>query len=434
MGRAIKPVAIRRERANGPCEVRGVSGFWVKYNLLSDAGLHNVRAAMAAAGKQAEIQAAINGTGTFNYVFGQADEDEFENKYQGDHQDQQGSGEESGEGEAESDSQTDGSGGGGSMEDIVRQIAGELDEKQGEALAETMQEFVTHQELAAELAAFQPKQSGEGGEGIYSIITKIEFNMPEPKELEGLFHNQFPTLVRCVQAGKHVFLPGPPGTGKSHAAEQVATALEWGFASMSFGPTTPESRLWGGMDAHGKFFEPPFVTGARYAQDNPDKGFIFCMDEMDNGHAGIIATTNSAMANGWFTAPNGDVIRMGRNFVIVAAANTYGTGPTAEFSGRNKLDAATLDRFVYIPWDTDLAVETALVHQWLDKIAAKGWLNVWRTARGNVEKNGLKQFVTMRGCVSGAQLVAGGFTPQEAFALVLGNKVPADQLRKISPF
>ncbi len=428
MGRAIKPVAIRRERSGGPVEVQGVSGFWVKHGLLSEAGLSNLDAALNASEFGDVIRQDMTGSHTFLYTLGAGDPQEYENKYKNEDAPPPPSGDPQDQGE----SQSDGSSGGGSMEDIVRRIAGEMDATMLDGVVKGLSDYVTHQELAAELEAFQPKQSGEGG--IYSIITKIEFNMPDPKELDGLFHNQFPTLMKCVQAGKHTFLPGPPGTGKSHAAEQVATALGWGFASMSFGPTTPESRLWGGMDAHGKFFEPPFVTGARYAQDNPESGFIFCMDEMDNGHAGIIATTNSALANGWFTAPNGDVITMGRNFVIVAAANTYGTGPTAEFSGRNKLDAATLDRFVYIPWDTDLAVETALVHQWLDDIPAKGWLNVWRTARKNVETNGLKQFVTMRGCVSGAQLIAGGFSAQEAFALVLGNKVPADQLRKISPF
>jgi MoxR-like ATPase len=228
-----------------------------------------------------------------------------------------------------------------------------------------------------------------------------------------------------------VYLPGPPGTGKSHAAEQAATMLGWNFASLSLGPTTPESRLWGGMDAHGNFHEPPFIKLARHAQDNPDSGSVYCLDELDNGNSGVIATLNSAMANGWFTAPNGDVISMGRNFVIIGAANTYGTGPTAEFAGRNKLDAATLDRFVYLPWDTDLGVETALTKTILETAVAKAWLEVWRTCRKNAKDNGLKVFVTMRGCLNGAKLISAGFSPQEALEVVLLNKLPDDQRRKV---
>ncbi len=192
------------------------------------------------------------------------------------------------------------------------------------------------------------------------------------------------------------------------------------------------------MDAHGKFHEPPFVTLAKYARDNPDSGAVFCMDEFDNGNPGIIATINSAMANSWFTTAEGEFVSWGNNFVIIAAANTYGTGPTAEFSGRNRMDAATLDRFMYLPWETDLEVERVLVHAHLaehpkGKLLADDWLKVWRQTRASVESNGLKIFVTMRGAINGARLLSADVPVKEVFARVLGNKIPADQLRKINP-
>lgn len=275
---------------------------------------------------------------------------------------------------------------------------------------------------------------GDGG------IFKIEVSVGNKVEVkEGLYHSAFPTLLRMIGAGMHVYLPGPPGTGKSHMAEQVANTLGWKFGAISLGPTTPESRLWGGMDANGHFHEPLLIQCLRYAQDNPEQGAIFCLDEMDNGHSGIIATLNSLMANGWVTAPNGDIIRVGSNFSFIACANTYGTGPTAEFSGRNKLDAATLDRFQYVPVPTDLNVESTMVNAWLEPVEngariAEDWLAAWRTARKNAADNGLKVFVTMRGAINGARLLRAGFDIEEAFAVTLGNKLPADQLAKISPF
>lgn len=290
------------------------------------------------------------------------------------------------------------------------------------------------QGLAAEVAAI-PQGSGNGGAG----FLRIEVRTPTKVDIkDGLFHAQFPKLVRWVGSGNHVYLPGPPGTGKSHAANQVAQTLGWRFGSISLGPTTPESRLWGGKDANGNFHEPTFIELARFAQDNPESGAVFCMDEMDNGHPGVIATLNSAMANGWFTAPNGDVIVTGANFVIVAAANTYGTGPTAEFAGRNRLDAATLDRFLYLPWDTDLNVEETLVKAHLAGVEngtakAEDWLDVWRTARASVADHGLKVFVTMRGAVNGAKLIAGGEGLRSTLDGVLMSKIPADQAKKINP-
>ena len=317
------------------------------------------------------------------------------------------------------------------IEDIVRKIAGELDD---DVRAEVSAELLGAMDKRIEdfLANNPPVTPNP----VRDVVREIILREPETPDVvhQGIFHPNFPTLVRLVKAGLHVFLPGEPGTGKSHAGEQVATMLGWAFASLSLGPTTPESRLWGGMDANGKFFEPPFVRLARYAMDNPDKGAVFCLDEMDNGHAGILATLNSAMANGWFTAPNGDVITFGKNYVILGAANTFGTGPTAEFSGRNKLDAATLNRFRYLPWGTDEGMETAICQTVLaDEQLLGAWLDVWRTARKNVADHGLKIFVTMRGAIMGARMLANGFTLDEALMLELGNKVPADQWKKINP-
>ena len=39
----------------------------------------------------------------------------------------------------------------------------------------------------------------------------------------------------------------------------------------------------------------------------------------------------------------------------------FGTGSTLQYTGRNKLDAATLDRFMIIEWDYDTDLETKLI-------------------------------------------------------------------------
>lgn len=435
MGRAIKPAEVRRLEINGEIEVLSASGFWTKYALLGDASRDALMTALAERGMTLPLG------DTFHFVLGDHDKgDPMPPPPQGDgkldQRDGNDQGQQGGEPQGEpQDGQGQGQGQGGgdqspTVEDIIRRIAGEMDDLERQAMIEaTLNTFVTKDELDQ----FQPKLGGGDGD-LNLLISKIEIKTPEIQlAKDGIFHASFPMLTKLVAGGQHTYLPGPPGTGKSHAAEQVASVLGWRFASISLGPTTPESRLWGGMDAHGKFFEPPFVTLARYAADNPESGSVFCLDELDNGHPGIIATLNSAMANGWFTAPNGDVITMGKNMVLIGCANTFGTGPTAEFAGRNKLDAATLDRFVYLPWDTDLGVEKALVHQYLDTAAAKAWLEVWRTCRKNAKANGLKVFVTMRGCVNGARLIASGIAPQEALDMTLLNKLPEDQRRKVQP-
>lgn len=427
MGRSIKPTEIRRLSKGGPIEVLSKSGFWTKYSLLSQA---SVEAVTLAVGFE-RLMGWVNSGEPFHHVIDDADRqqpDELNPSNVDPELERLLDEEEAIQSDRQSQSQSQSDGGGETtVEDIIRRIAGEMDVQAVSATLTTVDAMIDDK-----LKTYQP--AADSIDSVVPLTVKVSIETPTIKvSKDGIFHNQFDKLVKLVAMGQHTYLPGPPGTGKSHAAEQVASVLGWRFASISLGPTTPESRMWGGMDAHGKFFEPPFVQLARYAQDTPDSGAVFCLDELDNGHAGVIATLNSAMANGWFTAPNGDVITMGKNFTIVGAANTFGTGPTAEFAGRNKLDPATLDRFAYLPWDTDLGVEKALVHQYLEPAAAKAWLDVWRTCRKNAKDNGLKVFCTMRGCVNGARLIAAGLDAEDVLMMVLGNKIPDDQWRKIKP-
>ncbi len=432
MGRAIRPTAIRISAKGAEPEVLSASGFWTRASLLSEGSVVNLNDAL----KRAGLLNLNQLVGPLEHTFSDLDPTDETPPPPTPYAPLDGGGEDDSPNQPQ-----DGNGNGGgeqppTVEDIIRRIAGEMDDAQDEKNAPILFDMM-NAITDAKLAGFQPKLGGGDGTGdgeLYTVTTRIEVTTPKGKELkQGIFHKQFDKLTKLVAAGQHCYLPGPPGTGKSHAAEQVASVLGWRFASISLGPQTPESRLWGGMDAHGKFFEPPFIKLARHAMENPDSGAVYCLDELDNGNSGTIATMNSSMANGWFTAPNGDVITMGKNLVIVGAANTYGTGPTAEFAGRNKLDAATLDRFAYLPWDTDLAVEKALVLQYLDTQSARAWLEVWHTCRKNAKDHGLKVFVSMRGCVNGARLIASGLDASDVLDMVLLNKLPEDQARKVKP-
>jgi cobaltochelatase CobS len=310
------------------------------------------------------------------------------------------------------------------MEELVRQIAGELDVQ---ATSNTLG-YVNDL-----LADFQPKGGGDGG--LIPIITRVEVKRAEQLEQhDGLFHHQFPDLLAMAAIGQHTYLPGPPGSGKSHAGEQVADALGWKYVDISLSQDMPESRIWGGRTADGGFVETPVLDAIRWACENPDSGAIVLFDEMDAARPGLLTSINSTLANRKVTAPNGDMLRFGDNLTFLGAANTYGTGPTAEFPGRFKIDPATIDRFTYLPWDTDVAMETAVVHSFLhDGDMARAWLDVWHTLRSNVSTYGLKFFVTMRGARNGARMIASGFPMDKTLMLVAGNKIPADQWAKVNP-
>lgn len=434
MARPIVPTSIRRQRDGGPIEVRTAAGVWVDWKYLAPQSRTNVAAAVSRVGSN--MDSLLQDPRPFSLDLQQEPQPRDP---QAPAPAPQGDGDGDGDGQADDDDDKDGDGDNPApqdpkspmevaIEDIVRRIAAEVADG-----LDVDREARVLAEINERLEHFKPEPQGGGLVPVLTQIIVKHRDLP-PLPQDGLFHNQFPELVANIAAGLHTFLPGPPGTGKSHSAEQAANILGYMFGALSLGPTTPESRLWGGMDANGKFHEPPLIQCIRHAMENPDGGAVFCFDEMDNGHAGILATMNSAQANGWCFAPNGDKLLLGSNMVFIGAANTYGTGPTAEFSGRNKLDAATLDRFTYLPWDTDLGVEEVLVRQRIeDAVVASQWLDMWRTLRANVDAHGIKFFVTMRGAVTGAKIIAAGRTPERALMLTAGNKIPADQWRKVSP-
>jgi cobaltochelatase CobS len=216
-------------------------------------------------------------------------------------------------------------------------------------------------------------------------------------------HAKFADVVKIVGAGLHAYLVGPPGTGKTTLCSQVAEALSLDFAMISCDPTMPASKLFGFVDANGTERRTPFW-------DVYENGGLFLFDEIDNAHPGIIAGMNSALANG-HCAFASRIVKRHDSFRCVAAANTFGTGATRQFVGRNQLDAATLDRFVTVAVDIDEKLEEALTLGALSENVqlAKEWLANVRKWRKNAGDKGLQVIISPRASIEGARLLGVGF-------------------------
>ena len=92
--------------------------------------------------------------------------------------------------------------------------------------------------------------------------------------IKGVKHKQLESLLKTVGAGLNVMLTGSAGSGKTHSAEQVATALGLKFYALSVGAQTSKSDIVGFIDAGGTYRSTPF----RQAYEN---GGVFVMDEID---------------------------------------------------------------------------------------------------------------------------------------------------------
>lgn len=264
----------------------------------------------------------------------------------------------------------------------------------------------------------------------------------------GVQHVQFEALLRIASQRVHTWLVGPAGSGKTSAAHAVATALGLTFRAKSVGPQTSESSLLGYNDANGRYVRTPL-------RDAYEHGGVFLLDEVDAGNPGVLVVINNLTANGSCGFPdNGDVKRH-EDFVLIAGANTIGQGADRQYVGRQQIDAATLDRFVFLPWDYDARIEAAACGvpvEWfseaappkaLDFVAVDDEAAVNRRLETYVKKvvairnaiaglgQGVRVIVSPRANINGVKLIRAGFRVEDVLDLAVWKGCDADTRRKI---
>lgn len=237
----------------------------------------------------------------------------------------------------------------------------------------------------------------------------------ESKPITGIQHHNFENLVHIVNAAQPVMLVGPAGTGKSHAAEQVAEVLGLTFYAMSVGAQTSKSDLIGYMDAMKNYVSTPF----RKAYEH---GGLFLLDEIDAGNSNVLIQLNAALANGYMSFPD-EMIRRNENFRFVASANTFGLGANRQYVGRNQLDAATLDRFATLQWDIDNRVEETLAIGHF----GPSWMGVVRMVREYVEARDLRVVISPRATQRGAKLLAANLGFNDVLHIALLSQFGAEE-------
>ena len=230
----------------------------------------------------------------------------------------------------------------------------------------------------------------------------------------GLQHNQIPNLLQILSCKLNVYLVGPAGAGKTHAANQCAKALEVPFHFT--GAVASEYKLTGFMDAQGRIVSTEF----RKAYEN---GGLFLFDEIDASYPQAVLAFNAALANDYMDFPDKRVPRH-ENFYCIAAANTYGQGADRQYIGRNQLDAASLDRFVFLEWNYDENLERSLSGN-------EEWTTFVQKARKSVEKNKIRHVISPRASIFGAKLLASGMNREMVEKTILWKGIDEATIQKI---
>ena len=215
-------------------------------------------------------------------------------------------------------------------------------------------------------------------------------------EIDEHTHPEFQDVLLYSGLKQSTMLVGPAGTGKTHLAHQVSTALDLPFASISCTVGMSESSLTGRLiptGDNGKFeyVESDFVR--LY-----ENGGVFLFDEIDAADANVMMIVNQALANGGFFISHrtgNTYVKRHPDFVCIAAANTFGHGADMIYAGRERLDAATLDRFEQVAIDYDDTLE--------EKLADPEVLEFARHTRKRIASNRIRRVMSTRRIIAMTQ-------------------------------
>jgi cobaltochelatase CobS len=273
----------------------------------------------------------------------------------------------------------------------------------------------------AQIEAIVTKKVAAALEG--TALVRIELTRADNStwKSEGMQHPLFADLLTVVSSraangiAPNVWLAGPTGSGKTHAAEQCAKAL--GITFFFNGALSMSHELVGFVDAAGHYHTTPF----RQAYEH---GGLYLFDEVDASDNSALLALNAALANGVCAFPDSaEPVRRHKDFICIGAANTFGQGATAEFIGRAKIDAAFLSRFpVKFAWTYDIALEQAISGnvEWAKRVQA---------ARARAQSAGVKIVIDPRHSQAGAALIAAGMSFDRAAQLTYLAGLSDDQKR-----
>ena len=204
-------------------------------------------------------------------------------------------------------------------------------------------------------------------------------------------HSKYPYVKSCIESGMPIRLTGEAGTGKTTICRQIAEELSLTFYTISCTKQMSVNALIGFISINGVYIP----TQLRQAFEN---GGLFLLDELDAADPNVILVLNT-IENGYMAFPDG-VVTAHPSFRLVATTNPDSNHSI--YTGRSKLDFATIDRYHTIHLDRDPELELYLTSQEVvDEITI---------ARKVLESNSSSRQLTMRDAIRIYRLKALGIS------------------------
>lgn len=244
-------------------------------------------------------------------------------------------------------------------------------------------------------------------------VVQIEVKLPTKSEPNkaGLQHYRFDELLNLVNNKVPVMLTGDAGSGKTYGAKSVAKALDLDFRIVSFNNEMSLGRTMGFMNANGQYVR----TAVRDMYEN---GGVLILDEFDSANPNVAMALNNLLDGEEYTFDDAQVSRH-PEFRYVACTNTYGKGANKKYNARNKMDDATMDRFIYMDWGYDEQLERNI-------FGNTRATEVVFKIRENANKMGMNGLVTPRRTREVNKMVSIGFSIRDAVQMAILNPHKSD--------
>lgn len=231
-------------------------------------------------------------------------------------------------------------------------------------------------------------------------IVEVSKDGRQPRRVEGNVHKRFADALKLASIpGAGLYLWGPAGTGKTSAAAQIAKALDLKFYFSS--RLLEHYSLAGFRTANGETVRTEFREAFEH-------GGVFLLDEMDRSDPNAVLWLNAALANGVCAFPDA-TIKQHPDFIIIATGNTKLNGASSDYNGAMKQDASVADRFRFLKWGIDEALEESVYYAMGAQSSA--WLERVRRIRAVVDRRQIQGFdVTPRAVFDGLALILKGLS------------------------
>lgn len=211
---------------------------------------------------------------------------------------------------------------------------------------------------------------------------------PDGKPIEGVINKKFDNVIRWVNLNMPVLLTGPAGSGKNVLVGQVADYL--GLPYIVLNRVQDAAELTGFKTIDGEYAITPFIKFCKECNKKKQSGIVL-FDEIDGSDANALLAINDAISSREITLADTSVLDL-KNIKFMACANTWGTGATDEYVGRNQLDSATLNRYMKVVVDYDPNIEESICPD-------KTLLKFFREFRMAIKNAGIKHIVSYRNLI-----------------------------------